>query len=250
MLNVWLYSLISVFIISIVSLIGVFTLSIKPDKLKKVLIYFIAFSAGALIGDAFIHLLPEVVKENGFTIAISIYLITGIGFSLVTEKIIHWRHCHHPTTKEHVHPLTTMNLVGDSVHNFIDGIIIAAAYLVSIPLGIATSIAVIFHEIPQEISDFGVLVYGGYTKRKALLANFLIALTSVLGAIITLIIGTSSKSILIFLIPFAAGNFIYIASSDLIPELHKHPKFKTSLMQIIFFILGILVMIGLLFLEF
>jgi zinc and cadmium transporter len=142
-----------------------------------------------------------------------------------------------------------MNLVGEGVHNFIDGIIIATSYLVSIPVGIATTIAVIFHEIPQEISDFGVLVYGGFTKKKALLANFLIALTAVIGAIITLLIGTSVENILTFLIPFAAGNFIYIACSDLIPELHKETKLKISLTQLILFVLGILVMAALLLVE-
>ena len=249
MQEVWLYSLISVFIISLISLIGVLTLSIKQEKLEKFFIYIIAFSAGALLGDAFIHLLPEAIEKSGFTILISLYILSGIGFSFVVEKVIHWRHCHHPTNKNHPHPLTTMNLVGDSVHNFIDGIIIAASYLISIPVGIATTIAVAFHEIPQEISEYGVLIYGGYTRKKALLANFLIALTSVLGAIFTLIIGIKSESIITFLIPFAAGNFIYIATADLIPELHKNSKLKESIIQLILFIMGILVMVALLGLE-
>ena len=247
--QIWIYTLISVFIVSAISLIGVLTLSIKEDKLKKFFIYMIAFSAGALLGDAFIHLLPEAVKEKGFTLLISIYVLTGIGFSFVIEKIIHWRHCHHVTTKEHKHPLTTMNLVGDSVHNFIDGIIIAASYLISIPVGIATTLAVGFHEIPQEMSEFGVLVYGGYTKKKALLANFLISLTAVAGAVLTLIIGATSESLITFLIPFAAGNFIYIATADLIPELHKQSEFKQSILQLIIFTLGILTMLALLLLE-
>lgn len=250
MLNeVWLYTLISVFIVSAISLIGVLTLGVKEDKLKKFFIYMIAFSAGALLGDAFIHLLPEAVEKNGFTLLISLYVLTGIGFSFIIEKIIHWRHCHHPTTKTHKHPLTTMNLVGDGVHNFIDGIIIAASYLISMPAGIATTLAVAFHEIPQEMSEFGVLIYGGYTKKQALLANFLIALTAVAGAVLTLIIGSQSESLIIFLIPFAAGNFIYIATADLIPELNKNPEFKQSLMQLIIFFLGILTMLALLFLE-
>jgi len=249
MLTIWLYTLISVLIISAISLIGIFTLSIKTEKLTKGLIYTIAFSAGTLLGDAFIHLIPEAVEESGFNLLISSYILTGIGFSFVVEKIIHWRHCHHPTTKTHPHPLTAMNLVGDSIHNFIDGIIIAASYLISIPIGIATTIAVVFHEIPQEISDFGVLIYGGYSKNKALLMNFLIALTAVIGAVITLIIGMQSESLIIFLIPFAAGNFIYIATADLIPELHKSVALKQSLLQLILFIIGILVMAALLWLE-
>ena len=249
MLSVWLYTIISVLAVSIIGLIGIFFLSIKSEKLEKLLVYMISFSAGALLGDAFIHLLPEAVKTSGFTIMISLSVLAGIGFSFTAEKIIHWRHCHHPTTSKHPHHLSTMNLVGDGVHNFIDGIIIAASYLISIPVGLATTLAVVLHEIPQEISDFGVLVYGGYSKKKALMSNFLIALTSILGAILTLLIGIKSEKLLLFLIPFAAGNFIYIACSDLIPELHKETKLKISLAQLILFLLGILVMAVLLLLE-
>jgi len=249
MLSVWLYTIISVLAVSIISLIGIVFLSLKSEKLEKVLVYMISFSAGALLGDAFIHLLPEAVESTGFSLMISFSVLAGIAFSFTAEKIIHWRHCHHPITKNHRHHLSKMNLVGESVHNFIDGMIIAASYLISIPVGIATTITVVFHEIPQEIGDFGVLVYGGFTKKKALIANFLIALTAVLGAIITLLIGTNIRNILTFLIPFAAGNFIYIASSDLIPELHKETKLKISLAQLILFVLGILVMASLILLE-
>jgi zinc and cadmium transporter len=245
--EIWLYTLGSILIISLISLAGVFTLGIKENKLQKILIYMVAFSAGTLLGDAFIHLIPEIVEEQGFTLLISSYILIGIGFSFSVEKLIHWRHCHHPTSKNHPHPLTTMNLVGDSVHNFLDGIIIAASYIISIPVGIATTIAVALHEIPQEISEYGVLIYGGYTKKKALLANFLIALTAFAGAIITLSLG--SQKLITFLIPFAAGNFIYIATADLIPELHKHAKFKQSITQLILFVLGILAMAALLVLE-
>ena len=249
MLSYWIYTLASILIVSAISLIGIITLSVKIEKLEKILIYMIAFSAGALLGDAFIHLLPEAVSKSGFTLLISSCVLTGIGFSFIVEKIIHWRHCHLPTTKTHPHPLTTMNLVGDSIHNFIDGIIIAASYLISLPVGIATTLAVILHEIPQEIGEFGVLIYGGYTKKKALLANFLISLTAFIGAILILIIGANSEQLILFLIPFAAGNFIYIATADLIPELHKCCSTKQSMLQLILFILGILIMGSLLLLE-
>lgn len=249
MLEVWLYTIISVLAVSIIALIGIFFLSLKSDKLEKLLVYMISFSAGALLGDAFIHLLPEAVELSGFSLTVSFSVLAGIGFSFTAEKVIHWRHCHHPTTQKHPHHLSKMNLVGEGVHNFIDGIIIATSYLISIPVGIATTIAVVFHEIPQEISDFGVLVYGGYSKTKALLANFLIALTAILGAVITLLIGIKSQNLLIFLIPFAAGNFIYIAGSDLIPELHKETRLRVSIPQLLLFILGILVMLVLIFLE-
>ncbi|MBS3100163.1 ZIP family metal transporter [Candidatus Pacearchaeota archaeon] len=246
MIDIYLYSFLSIAIISLISIVGIIAISIKSDKLEKLLVYAIAFSAGALLGDAFIHLIPEAVEKTGFTLIISFYVLSGIGFSLITEKIIHWRHCHHLTSKSHPHHLSAMNLIGDSVHNFIDGIIIGASYLASIPVGIATTLAVIFHEIPQEIGDYGILLYAGFSKTKALLANFLTALTAFIGLIIVLLIGASSESFLMFLIPFAAGNFIYIACADLIPELHKDVKLKNSIIQVMLFVLGILIMAGLL----
>ena len=160
MLETWVYTLVSVLIISFLSLIGAITLSLKREKLNHVLLYFISFSAGALFGDALIHLLPEAVKESGFSLNISLYILLGIIISFIVEKIIHWRHCH-IQTKEHVHPFALMNLFGDAVHNLLDGVIIGASYIAGIPLGIATTLAVIFHEIPQEIGDFGVLLKGG-----------------------------------------------------------------------------------------
>lgn len=247
--NVWIYSLVSVFIVSLISFVGLLTLSINTKKLKKILLYMVSFSAGALFGDAFIHLLPEIIEETGFGLSISIYVMFGIGFSFIIEKFIHWRHCHIPHSKEHVHPFAMMNLFGDGVHNFIDGIIIGASYLVSIPVGIATTLAVIFHELPQEIGDFGVLLHGGFSRAKALLFNFITALTAVFGAVISLLISSYVENITTFLIPFAAGTFIYIAGSDLIPELHKEVEVKKSLVQFIAIVLGIVVMLSLLLLE-
>ncbi len=245
--SVWFYSLLSVLIVSSVSLLGVLTISLKVEVLKKLMIYMISFSAGALLGDAFLHLLPELVEETGFTPMIGVYVLVGIGFSFFVEKIIHWRHCHHPTTKEHKHPFAWMNLFGDAVHNFIDGMIIAAAYLVDFNLGVATTLAVVMHEIPQEIGDFGVLIAGGFSKGKALLLNFLTALVSVLGAVVVLSVGGSSPEIIHFLVPFAVGGFIYIAAADLIPELHKETNVAKSICQFFWFVVGVAVMWGLLF---
>src|SRR3989338_544167 len=248
--NIWLYSLASVFIVSIISLVGIITLPINVEKLRKLLIYLVSFAAGALLGDAFIHLLPEAVEETGFEVVISLYVLIGIGFSFLIEKVVHWHPFHYPLEEGHVHPFAIMNLVGDLVHNFMDGLIIAASYLVSIPVGIATTIAVILHEIPQEISDFGVLLLGGFTKARALFYNFLTALTAVLGAVVVLMIGSSVENITTFLVPFTAGSLIYIAGSDLIPELHKGEfDWKSSLMQFAAIALGVLVMYALLFLE-
>jgi len=250
MIQEFLYALISVIAVSLMSLIGIITLSLNSKRLNKIVLYFVSFSVGALLGDVFIHLLPEIVEENGFGINISTYILLGILVSFVMEKIIHWRHCHHPTTKEHPHPFAVMNLIGDFIHNFIDGLIIGASYIVSIPIGIATTIAVVLHEIPQEIGDFGILLHGGFSKSKALFLNFVTALSAVLGAVISFLLASKVEGSLIFLIPFAVGNFLYIAGSDLIPELNKS-EFSTgkAVMQLLTIVLGILVMAALLLLE-
>lgn len=251
-------SILSVILVSLISLIGLASISIKEEKLKKILIYLVSFSAGALLADAFIHLLPEAVEENGFTLKVSIYILLGIGISFVIEKIIHWHHCHHTHSveclEEHhnhtaIQPFAKMNLIGDSVHNFIDGLIIGGSYLVSIPVGLASTLAVILHEIPQEIGDFGILLHGGYTKKRALLLNFITALTAVAGAIIAILISSFTNNLTGFLVPFAAGSFIYIAGSDLVPELHKETNVKKSAIQLLTSILGVLIMMALLFLE-
>ena len=246
MQQVWLYSLTSVFIISLASFVGIFTLTLNTKLLKKLIIHMISFSAGALFGGAFLHLLPEIVAEQGFGVNISLSVLSGIAFFFLVEKVIHWRHCHMPITKNHVHSFAWMNLWGDSVHNFIDGLIIGAAYLVSIPLGVTTSLAVLLHEIPQEIGDFGILLHGGFSKTKALLLNFLTALTAIFGVIVALLLSNYVENLTTILIPFAAGGFIYIAGADLIPELHKEVKVSRSLIQFIAFICGIGIMLLLL----
>jgi zinc and cadmium transporter len=245
----FLYAIVSVFIVSAVSLIWIVTLWFSPKFLKKIVLLLVSFSAGALFGDAFFHLLPEAIAPHWFTVFVSLSLLWGILFGLVTEKVIRRNHCHMPITKTHTHPVATMNLVWDIVHNFIDGLIIWASYLVSIPVGIATTLAVVFHEIPQEIWDFGVLVHGGYSVKKALLMNFLTALTAIIGVVISFVLYRYIQDVVVFLIPFAAGTFIYIAGSDLIPELHKETKVSQTLIQILFFLIGIWLMSILLLLE-
>ncbi len=250
MTNTWLWSIASVVAVSLISLIGVFTLGIKTETLKKFLIYMLAFSAGALFGDAFIHLIPEIIEEQGnFGLLSSISLLSGIVLFFVIEKFIHWQHCHLPITEKHIHPFAYMNLVGDGVHNLIDGLIIAGSYLVNLQVGIATTLAVILHEIPQEIGDFGVLLHGGFSKGKALLLNFITASLAILGTIAVLLIGTKVEGLSSVLLPIAAGGFIYIAGADLIPELHKETEFKGSLLQLFAFLLGIGIMASLLLLE-
>jgi zinc and cadmium transporter len=201
-----------------------------------------------LMGDAFLHLLPESI-EAGFTTMTALSILWGIVFGLITEKVIHRNHCHMPITKTHIHHFAIMNLVGDFVHNMIDWLIIGASYLVNIPLWIATTMAVILHEIPQEIWDFGVLIHWGFTKKKALIMNFLTALSSVIWLIIAFVLAGKVNNIQWFLLPFAMGWFIYIAGSDLIPELHKENKTWQAILQILAFVAGIWVMSLLLLLE-
>jgi len=246
MLEVWVYTIVSVLIVSLISLVGIITLSINVKKLKTFLLYIVSFSAGALFGDAFIHLLPEIVAKNGFTLTVSSFILVGIALFFTMEKIIHWQHCHHPITEEHIHPFAIMNLIGDGVHNFIDGLIIGVSYIVAIPVGIATTIAVALHEIPQEIGDFGVLIHGGFSRAKAIGVNLLSASAAILGAIIALLASRYIDNIELYLIPIAVGGFIYIAGSDLIPELHKEFTVKKSILQLLAFIAGILVMVALL----
>ncbi len=240
-----LYIIGSVLLVSLVSLIGIFSFLVKENFLKKSLIYLVSFSAGALMGDAFIHLLPEAIKKTS-TIVFSIGILSGIVLFFVVEKIIHWRHCHDFKCEQHPQRLGYMNLIGDAVHNFLDGVLIAGSYLAGIPLGITTTIAVLFHEIPQEIGDFGVLLHSGFSKKKALALNLLSAFFAVIGAIATVLAGKMLESVSTFIVPLAAGGFIYIAGSDLIPEMHKETKTSASIMQLIAFVLGILVMFALL----
>jgi len=244
-----IYSILSVLIVSIISLIGILTLGIKTSQLKKTLIYMISFSAGAMMGDVFLHMIPHLVEEGHYEYTTGFLVLLGIILSLILEKVIHWRHCHMPQEKGHIHHVGIMSLVGDAMHNFIDGIIIGVSYFVSIPVGIATTIAVIFHEIPQEIADYGVLIYSGFSRTKALLMNFLTACSAFLGLFMVLILQNFSENIAHLMIPIAAGNFIYIAGSDLIPELHKENRLLSALFQIIFFALGIGIMFLLTFLE-
>lgn len=247
MLSIILYSLISILLVSIISIIGITVFFTKDKHLPNILLFFISFSAGALLGDAFIHLLPEAM-ESGINF-VPLAVISGILAFFILEKIIHWRHCHLPTTKEHHHPLATMNLVGDAFHNFLDGIIIATSYVVSIPLGVATTLAVLLHEIPQEVGDFGVLLYAGYTKKKALIMNFLISLTALFGGVVGLFLSKSITAFSSIMVAFTAGGFIYIATSDLIPEMKKDIGIKKTSIQLIGLLLGIGIMLLMIFLE-
>ncbi|MEM2901221.1 MAG: ZIP family metal transporter [Candidatus Bathyarchaeia archaeon] len=222
--------------ISLLSFVGVFSLGIKDKLLKSVLFSLVGFSAGALIGGAFLHLLPEALT-NSDSVPTFLYLIVGFTIFFLLEKILYWRHCH--DGKCPIHMFTYLNLIGDGVHNFLDGLIISVSFLTSLPLGLASTFAVAAHEIPQELGDFGVLVYGGFTKLKALLYNFSSALTAIAGALMGYFLNTYVEDVTSPLIPFAAGGFLYIAASDLIPELHKQPDFKKSISSFTLFLVGL-----------
>lgn len=248
---IWLYALVSVILVSLISFIGVSILALNIKVLNKTVFYLVSFSAGALLGNAFLHLLPEALTNTTIPL-IMILVLTGILTSFIIEKAIR-RHSHiHQCDPKHPHcrpqPYAYLNLIGDAIHNFVDGLIIAASYIISIPLGIATTIAVILHEIPQELGDFGVLVYGGFKKTRALLYNFLSGITAIAGAI-TVILLSNATNVANYLIPFAAGNFIYIACTNLLPELHKTIKVKDSIIQVMLMTIGIIVMFALILLE-
>jgi len=241
------YILISVLIQSLISLIGVITLAFNDEKLRKVLFILVSFSTGTLLGDVFIHILPEISEKYTFSTKAAIFILIGFVLFFILEKFIHWQHCHIPTSEEHPHPVGIINLVGDGLHNFIDGAVIAGSFLLSFPLGLATSLAVIFHEIPQEIGDYSILIHAGFTKKRALFYNFLSSLLAFLGAILVLIFGKPSDNFFLLILSFTAGGFLYLAGSDLIPELHKETAVWRSVMQLVGICLGILVMIILLF---
>lgn len=232
--------LLSVTFVSLISLVGVFFLSFKEKTLENLLEVFISFACGSLLGDAFLHVLPESLQQIGDRTFLLIALSFLIFFAL--EKFFYWRHCH----DEHceIHPFTYLNLMGDTIHNFIDGTIIAASYLASFSLGLSTTLAVIFHEIPQEIGDFSILIYGGMKKKTAILFNFLSALSAVLGALTVYFFAKQVSGLTPYFLPFAAGNFLYLAGTDIIPELHEKGKhsLKASILQFLALSSGIALM--------
>ncbi len=242
-------ALASTTLVGFVSLCGIIFFLMNDRLLRRVLYLFLSVSTGVFLGNVFLHMLPEIFEQGGITIAIGLTIIGGMLTSFVLEKFIHWRHCHNKDCEQHLHPVGTMNLVGDFLHNALDGILIAGSYLASVPLGIATTIAVTLHEIPQELSDIGVLLYSGFTKRSALLLNFLTALAAVLGAVLVMLFASSVPLLERYLVPFAAGNFLYIAGSDLIPELHKERRTSHSILQFASIILGVTFMVAITFLE-
>jgi len=237
MVILWIFG--AAILVSLISLIGIVSFLFKEKFLDKILLFLVGFAAGGLIGGSFLHLLPEAMERGGST-TVWYFTIIGFSFFFLMEKYFYWRHCHDGICDTHT--FTYLNLMGDGVHNFTDGLIIAVSFMANIQIGVITTLAVLFHEIPQEMGDFGILVYGGFSKRKALWFNFLSAVVAILGALVGYLLSGYIKNVPMFLLPFTAGGFIYIASADLLPELHKQKDIRKSNIAFLTFILGLLFM--------
>lgn len=230
--------LLSVLFISAISLVGVITLAFNKKLLDKLMLVFLAFTSGSLLGAVFFHMLPEAVESGGAKI-FNLVLWGILGFFII-ERFIHWHHCGKDECK--VRPVAYLNLIGDGIHNFIDGVVIAAAYLTSIPTGIIATLAIAFHEIPQEFGDFCVLLHFGFTRKKALFYNFVSATMAIFGAVVGYLFLSGLKDVIPSVIAFASGGFIYIATADLMPELHAEGEFAKIIRQTLALLLGVAVM--------
>lgn len=227
------------FINGLLAFAGVGFYFLFKKNLNRVLMFLVSFTTGALLGGAFIHFLPEAFEDLGLmrTVGITVF---GFILFLILERILHWHHCHDGKCEKH--PFTYLLLWGDAIHNFIDGVIIAGGFLISIPFGIVTSLLIFAHELPQEIGDFGVLVYGGLSRGRALWYNFLSQLTAVLGGLLGYLFLSIDQ--VVYLLPIAAGGFIYIAVADLIPEIFKEKNWIRIVVNLMGIIAGLLVLIS------
>jgi zinc and cadmium transporter len=241
MSRVWACTLVSVFIVSLISLVGVATISLSERRVKETIFISVSLAAGAMFGDAFIHILPESFARPDRAISTSTYVLLGILSFFVLEKFLRWKHAHEfeGESQRNIQPVGYLNLFADATHNLIDGMLVGAAYAVSISVGLATTLAIILHEIPQELGDFGVLIEAGFSRSRALVFNFLSGLLAIVGAIVSLLASHAVLSFSGFMLPFTAGGFIYIAGSDLLPELQREPKPSKSGLQLAALVLGV-----------
>lgn len=239
------YVFLSIFCVSLASFAGLAFLSFKESVLKVLLPYLVSFAVGALFANVFLHLLPEMIETSSDIHTGFILVLAGIIGSFLLERIIHWHHCHNLGCS-HKQSIGTMMLIGDGFHNITDGILIASSFLVSTEAGIATTIAIVIHEIPQEIGDFAVMLHSGWSRQKALLANFASALTAFVGGALVVFANQHLSGLETVLVPLVAGNFLYIAGSDLVPALHKERHLGKSLLQAAIMISGIMLMYNIL----
>ncbi len=240
-------SLLSVVLVSLVSLVGLVTLSLRRERIHRLTSVLVSFAVGALLGDAFIHLIPEAFAGEASPLRPSLLILGGVLLFFLLEKFLRHRH---GLLHRHLHPeeesrpaLAAINLIGDAIHNFIDGVLIGASYLVSPALGLSTTVAILLHEIPQELGDFGILLHSGLSIRKALLLNFASASVAIAGTVMALVAGAMAGTIVSsVLVPLTAGGFVYIAAADLIPELQHDRAMRSGLLQACLISLGIAVM--------
>ncbi len=235
--NIWIYSLVSVLLVSMASLIGIVLLVLNKDFFEKVQSLLVSFAIGTMLGGAIVHLLPESLEHDHTRIR-SLFVVISIIVFFVLEKVLNIYH-KQTHTESNIKTFGVLNLIADSLHNFIDGVLIAAAFLIDISTGIVATIAVLAHELPQEFGDFAVLMKAGFTRKKALLFNLLSALSAVLGAVIVLIFPHLRTELSGYILPFAAGGFLYIALADLLPELQKKNSIKGSVFQFLFIVFGV-----------
>jgi len=250
MTSLWFYALLSVILESLISFIGVIAIPFTGQKLKNLTSILVSLAVGAMLGDAFIHLLPDAFANTTNPMRTSLSVLAGIFGFFALEKFLHWRHDHeHDQEAQRVHPIGWMSLLAGAIDNLTDGLVIGSAYLVSLPTGIATTLAIVMHEIPKEMGEFGVLIHFGFSKPKAIFFNFLTAVVSVIGTLIALWIGSSISDFPSLIAPVAAGIFIYVAGSDLVPQLHKEVKASQSAVQLLTMLVGIGLMLLIKFFE-
>ncbi|BCX14058.1 MAG: ZIP family metal transporter [Candidatus Dojkabacteria bacterium] len=231
-------------IVSLLSFSGVVFFSVNKKILDNITNFLVSTAAGVLLGSAFFHLLPEALHLNS-SVFYEINLVWfAIIFALVSflllEKILLWHHCHNNFEHNHKKTLGINNLLADGLHNFIDGLLIGSSFLASTEIGIIALIAIILHEIPQEISDFGVLIYSGFSRMKAIIYNFLTALLSLFGVVFSILLIDISENLLGLLLAFTAGSFMYIALADLVPEIKMEKKLKKAILNFIFTLIGLI----------
>jgi zinc and cadmium transporter len=224
------------FAMSAIALMGSITLLLKKAVLDRIIMPLVAFAAGSLLGGAFLHMLPAASESIADPVLIYLWTLAGFTVFFALEQFLHWHHCHRASSdcKE---PLTYLVLIGDGLHNFLGGLGVGALFLTDIRLGIAAWLAAAAHEVPQELGDFAVLIHGGWSRRKALLFNLLSGLTFLLGGVTAWMASATLE--ISFLVPFAAGNFIYIGASDLVPEVNKHRDPITNIIHFLCFVAGL-----------
>lgn len=223
-------------LMSVIALVGSSTLLFSDETLRRLLLPLVAFAAGSLLGGAFFHMLPTALGEMGGPTEVFTWLLAGFLIFFVIEQFLHWHHCHRDVA-ECREPLTYLILLGDGLHNFMGGLAVASAFLVDVRLGITTWVAAAAHEVPQELGDFAVLVHGGWPKGRALFFNLASGLTFLVGSLVAY--GASRQLDVDFLLPLAAGNFIYIAASDLVPEVNKNDSIRHNLLHLAAFAAGL-----------